>query len=266
MLLLAVIGIAAGRAPAAESDQKTADGAAVDAIRAPAIAAAADLRFAMDELLDAYRKAGGGELRLSFGSSGNFARQIAAGAPFEMFLSADEDFVLRLADAGLTRDRGTLYAIGRLVLFAPAGSALEPDEGLDGLGAFLEANPAAKLAIANPEHAPYGRAAEQALRTRGLWDAVQPHLVLGENVAQAAQFAVSGGAAGGIFAHSLTFAPEFGGRGRFALIPAELHQPLRQRMVLLKTAGAGAERFYRFLQQAEARAILQRFGFESIGP
>jgi molybdate transport system substrate-binding protein len=117
------------------------------------------------------------------------------------------------------------------------------------------------FAIANPEHAPYGRAAEQALRTQGLWEAIQPKLVLGENVSQAAQFATTGSAQGGILAYSLALSPTVGGLGSYVLIPAEWHEPLRQRMVLMKGAGEAAQAFYRYLQAPAARMIFRKYGF-----
>jgi molybdate transport system substrate-binding protein len=227
----------------------------------PTVAAAADLRFALEEVAARFRSDTGREVRLSFGSSGNFARQIEQGAPFELFLSADEGYVYRLADAGKTEDGGTLYAIGRVVLFAPAGSPLEPDVHLDGLRAALAGGRVRRFAIANPEHAPYGRAAREALVHAGLWDAVQPHLVLGENAAQAAQFATSGSAEGGIIPLSLANAPALRDRGRAVLIPAQWHAPLRQRVALLKGAGETARAFYAYLQRPAAREVLRRFGF-----
>jgi molybdate transport system substrate-binding protein len=203
----------------------------------------------------------GDRVELIFGSSGNLTRQLIDGAPFELFLSADEAFVDKLADAGLTRDRGVLYAIGRLVIFAPRGSPLVVDERLDGLRALLSKGGVGRFAIANPEHAPYGRAAAAALRTQGLWERLQPALVLGENITQAAQFAKTGNAVGGILAYSLVVAPPFGEQGTYALLPESLHPPLRQRMVLLKRTSATAERFYEYLQQPAARDILRRYGF-----
>lgn len=229
--------------------------------RAPAIAAASDLSFVLTEMADRFAEEQGGRIELVFGSSGTLMRQIRDGAPFELFLSADESYVARLADAGMTRDRGVLYALGRIVLFAPDGSPLTPADGLAGLGRLVDQGKVARFAIANPEHAPYGRAAEAALRRHGLWAKLQPRLVLGENVSQAAQFATTGNAAGGILAYSLALAPALQGRGRFALIPEADHEPLRQRMVLLKRAGAVAARFYAWLQQPQARAIFQRYGF-----
>ena len=226
---------------------------------APLVAAASDLKFALEDIAAKFRADTGRDVTLVFGSTGNFTRQIEQGAPFQMFLSADEGYVRRLAGKKLTLDDGVLYAVGRIVLFAPHGSPVKPEAGLEGLRAALASSRALRLAIANPEHAPYGRAAMQALRHAGLRDEVRPRLVLGENVSQAAQFAVDAGA--GIFAYSLALAPEVSKQGRFALVPAEWHEPLNQRMVLLKGAGGTAEAFYAFLRTRPAREIFVRYGF-----
>lgn len=235
--------------------------AAPAAQRPPVIAAASDLNFALTEIAGQFARARGERVELVFGSSGALTRQIRDGAPFEVFLSADESFVEQLVAAGLTRDGGTLYAIGRIVLFAPAGSPLAPDEGLDGLARLMAGGRVTRFAIANPEHAPYGRAAEAALRKSGLWKDLQPRLVLGDNVSQAAQLATTGNAVGGIIAYSLALAPNVKGRGAFALIPEADHAPLRQRMVRLRRAGAIADRFYEYLQDAPARAVFEQYGF-----
>jgi len=227
----------------------------------PNIAAASDLQFALEEVATSFTRETGRSVNLTFGSSGNFLRQIQQGAPFQMFLSADEGFVQQLAQAGKTEDGGTLYAIGRIVLFAPTGSSLRVDTELADLRTALADGRIQRFAIANPEHAPYGRAAEEALRSRGLWDAVQPRLVLGENVSQAAQFATSGSSQGGIFAYSLALSQHVGDRGSYVLIPAEWHMPLRQSMVLLKGAGDTARAFYAYVQQPAARAIFRKYGF-----
>lgn len=227
----------------------------------PLIAGAADLQFALAEVAARFRATTGQEVRLSFGSSGNITRQIEQGAPVELFLSADEAFVFRLHEAGHTRDRGELYAVGRIVLFTPPGSPLRTAEGLDAIRAGLDAGQVRRFAIANPEHAPYGRAAVQALRATGLWDRLRPHLVLGENVSQAAQFAIAGGSQGGIVAYSLVLAPALRGRGTFHLLPDSLHEPLRQRMALTRRAGPVAEAFYAFMQADAAREIMRRYGF-----
>jgi molybdate transport system substrate-binding protein len=228
---------------------------------APAVAAASDLQFALTEVAAAFAAETGRAVRITYGSSGNLYRQIAQGAPFELFLSADESFVQALAAAGRTEDEGALYAIGRVVLFAPHGSTLRVDADLDDLRAALADGRVRRFAIANPEHAPYGRAAEQVLRTRGLWEALLPRLVVGENVSQAAQFATTGSAQGGIIAYSLALAPAVGARGTFALIPADWHDPLRQRMVLVRDAGETARALYDYLARPAARAVLIRYGF-----
>lgn len=227
----------------------------------PVVAAASDLQFALEEIAAKFRTDTGGDVRLNFGSSGNFTRQLQQGAPFEMFLSADEGFVYQLADAGKTVDRGVQYAEGRIVLFAPKGSALKVDAKLDDLRAALADGRIQRFSIANPEHAPYGRAAEQALKSQGLWETVQPKLVLGENVSQAAQFATSGSAQGGIFAYSLALSPTVNTLGSYVLVPAEWHAPLRQRMVLMKGAGEAAQAFYKFVQTPPARIIFRKYGF-----
>ncbi|MEX0853134.1 MAG: molybdate ABC transporter substrate-binding protein [Bauldia sp.] len=250
MILAVSLVLAAAFAPAA---------ALADDV--PTIAAAADLQFALTDMAAAFHAADGRAVKLTFGSSGNFFRQIREGAPFQIYLSADEQFVIDLAALGLTLDEGDLYAIGRIVLFVPDGSPLQPDGELNGLKTALAEGLVTKFAIANPEHAPYGRRAEEALRHAGLWAAIEGKLVLGENVAQAAQFATSGGAQGGIIAYSLALSPAVSSSGSYALIPDAWHQPLRQRMVLLKGAGDTARAFYAFLASQRARKIMRGYGF-----
>ena len=228
---------------------------------APLVAAASDLQFALSEAATTFTEETGREVKLTFGSSGNFARQIEQGAPFQVFLSADEQFVSGLTSKHLTVDDGVLYATGRLVIFAPHGSPLGIDGELAGLKQALDDGTIRRFAIANPEHAPYGARTEEALRHAGLWEAIKNKLVLGENVSQAAQFAMSGSAQGGIIAYSLVLTPDLQKRGSYALIPAGWHKPLRQRMVLLKGAGETARSFYDSIQGPSARAILRRYGF-----
>ena len=228
---------------------------------APLVAAAADLRFALDDIAAQFARGTGNTVRIVYGSSGNFRRQIAEGAPFEMFLSADEALVFALAKEGRTLDEGAPYATGRIVLVVPEGSALKLDPRLQDLAPAVADGRVRKFAIANPEHAPYGRAAQEALTAAGAWDAIVPHLVLGENVAQAAQFALSGSAQGGIVALSLAMAPGVLGSARYVPIPESMHRPLSQRMVLTKRAGATARAFYEYLQQPAARAVFKRYGF-----
>lgn len=244
-LLLAVFGLGA-----AGAEQKPA-----------LVAAAANLNFALAEIGRRFTEERGLKIEFVFGASGMLTRQITDGAPFELFLAADEEFPRQLAAAGLTRDAGVVYAIGRLVIFAPNGSPLTVDERLDGLATLAKGGRLTRLAIANPGVAPYGRAAEAVLRKRGLWDLVRPKLVLGDSIAQAAQFATTGNAAGGLIAHSLVLSPGFKDRGAFAVIPEGDHPPLRQRMVLMKRAGQGADEFYRYLQGEAARSIFVKHGY-----
>jgi molybdate transport system substrate-binding protein len=227
----------------------------------PVVAAAADLQFALTEVAQAFTKETKREAKLAFGSSGNFLRQIQQGAPFQMFLSADEQFVRNLAAKGLTEGDGALYAMGRIVIIVPHGSPLKVDGELADLKAALADGRLKKFAIANPEHAPYGRRAEEALRHIGVWREIKDRLVFGENVAQAAQFATSGAAQGGIIAYSLALSPNVSKLGTYALVPETWHQPLNQRMVLLKGAGETARSFYEFMRGPSARAIMRRYGF-----
>jgi molybdate transport system substrate-binding protein len=229
--------------------------------RAPRVAAASNLNFALPAVAEQFEREHRERVEVVFGASGTLTRQIQDGAPFELFLAADEEFTERLSAAGLTRDSGVVYAVGRLALFAPTGSPLEADGRLDGLAKLLKSGGVRRFAIANPDVAPYGRAAEAALRKRGLWDGLRPRLVLGDTIAQAAQFATTGNAVGGLIAYSLVVSPEFAGRGTYALVPEADHPPLRQRMVLLKRAGPAAQRFYEYMQGAAAKASLRKHGF-----
>jgi molybdate transport system substrate-binding protein len=249
LLAACVLAALLGAAPAARADE------------APVIAAAANLQFAIEEIAAAFSAQTGLRVRLSMGSSGNISRQIRQAAPYQMFLAADEDYVLALARDGFTRDEGVIYASGRIVIFTPHGSPLEPDPMLDDLQAALAAGRLGKFAIANPEHAPFGRRAREALQHKRIWPAIQPHLVYGENVSQAASFAASPNTHGGIIALSLALAPQVSARGRHALIPLQFHSPLNQRMVLLRDAGQVARKFYDHVQQDSARAILRAHGF-----
>jgi len=232
---------------------------------APVIAAASSLRFALEELAQAFARETGMRVRLSFGSSGNITRQVREGAPFEMVMSADEAFIAGLHRDGFTRDAGHVYAVGRLALVAPPGSPLVPDPRMAGLAGLLDRGGLARFAIANPEHAPFGMRAREALITRGIWTAIQPYLVLGENAGQAAQFALSGNTEGGLIPLSLVHVPGVARRGTHAAVPAGWHQPLRQRMALIAGAGAVARAFYAHLRSSRGREILARHGFDQPG-
>ena len=227
----------------------------------PVIAAASDLKFAITEIAAAFKTETGMKVQLTTGSTGNFARQIREGAPFQIFMAADESYILDLARDGFARNQGDLYALGRIVVMVPHGSPIKADDGLDDLAAGLADGRVTRFAIANPDHAPYGRRAMEALQHRGIWQTVQPALILGENVSQAAQFATSGDAQGGIIAYSLALSPAVSALGRYALIPEDWHAPLRQRMVLLNDAGPEAKAFYAYMQGETARKIMEAHGF-----
>lgn len=227
----------------------------------PTIAAAASLRDLLPALAERFAARSGIRPRLSFGASGNLRRQIAQGAPFDLFLSADERYVLELAREGHLEGEGTLYALGRLALLVTKGSPLRPDGSLEDLRAALSDGRLGRLAIANPQHAPYGLAARDILRTLDLWQAVQPKLVIGENVGQAAQFAATGSAQGGIVAYSLALSPRLEACCLHTPLSPELHAPIRQRGALVKGAGKEARRFFDFMLGQEGRALIARHGF-----
>lgn len=235
--------------------------ASATAVPVATVAAASDLKFALQAIAADFERKSGHRLRLVFGSSGQFFTQIRQGAPFHLFMSADEDFVFRLADEGRMQDRGQVYGVGRIGLFVPHGSALKPDGQLKDLAAALADGRLQRLAIAHPAHAPYGARAREALTHAGLWPAIEPRLVIGENISQAAQFASTGAAQGGIIALSLVMAPALAALGRFELIPEGFHKPLVQRMVLLKGAPPAAVAFHAYLSQPKAQEVMARFGF-----
>lgn len=229
------------------------------------IAAASDLKFVLARMVEPFERQTGVKVELNFGSSGNFARQILQGLPADIFMSADEDWAFKVADAGLShggpKDRGVVYAQGRLALIVPTASPISLDVELSDLQARWPG--VRKFAIANPEHAPYGRAAQQVLQKLGLWATVQPRLVLGENIAQATQFVATGAAQAGITARSLAVAPEVGALTRHLALPAQLHATLRQRMLLVKGASATGQALYSYLQSTQASNLLKINGFDA---
>lgn len=245
----------------------TASGPALagTADRVPIIAAAASVRFALEDLADTFYRDSGQRVRLSLGSSGNLARQIREGAPYDLFLAADPRYVEDLARQGFTRGDGKDYLLGRLAIIVPRNSPLAADGSLEDLRTALVDGRVKRFAIANPEHAPYGMRAEQALRHAGVWDAIRDRLVLGENVGQAAQFAVSGNAEGGIIGFALAHAPAVAERGTAALIPRAWHDPLHHRAVLLKPADPVAQQFFDYLSSPAARDVFRRHGFDLPG-
>ncbi|MCA3380115.1 MAG: molybdate ABC transporter substrate-binding protein [Roseomonas sp.] len=238
-------------------------GGQVAARPAPLIAAAASLQPALEEAAALIMAETGIAPRFAYGASGNLARQIAQGAPFEMLIAADEISIQKLTEAGHTRDAGHVFALGRLALFAPRGSALDPATGLEALRPLLAAGRVQRFAIANPEIAPYGRAAEEALRRLDLWEALRPHLVFGTSIAQAAQFATTEGATGGLVAHSLALSPALTARGSFSLVPSALHVPLRHSFAVTKRGSDAALRVQAWLLSPGAMAVFARHGLQA---
>lgn len=231
------------------------------AAKAPAIAAASNVKFALDEIVKDFTSTTGLSVRVSYGSSGNFVAQIQHGAPFEMLLSADEFYVQQLHKAGKTDSDGTIYAIGKLALVAPKNSSLSLDADLKGLQQQLSEDKISRFVIANPAHAPYGERAKSLLQTKGLWEQLESKIIMGENVSQAAQFALSGSAQGGIVALSLASSPQFRKMGNYIEIPQSLYEPINQRMVMTPKAGATTKQFYQYMQTTAAKDVLAKFGF-----
>ncbi len=228
----------------------------------PAIAAAASLRYALDEAAAAFTRETGRPLRLTYGASGNLVQQIRNGAPYQLFLSADEAHVQKLALEGRIEGEGTAYAVGRLAIIASADSPLTVDPHLKGLSRALQNGSLKKLAIANPETAPYGARSREALMHIGLWDLAKPRIVTAENIGQAFQFAATGGADGGFVSLSLVKSPGFS--GRYALIPESWHKPIVQKMALVKGAGPTARAFQRWLLGPRGQEILTRYGYSPV--
>lgn len=225
-----------------------------------AVAAASDLSFAFKEAAGQFERQTGTRVKVTLGSSGNLFSQIQNGAPFDAYFSADIRYPQKLEESGQAVP-GSLYryAVGRLVLWVPNRAGLPPTQGLQTLldGAVR------KVAIANPKHAPYGRAAVAALQHAGIYEAVKDKLVLGENISQAAQFVESGAADAGLLALSLAVVPAMRQAGQYWEVPQEAHPPLEQGAVVLKngTNREGAQAFFSFLQRREGQELFRRYGF-----
>jgi molybdate transport system substrate-binding protein len=215
----------------------------------------------MVELAQQFADKNGTKVEVTYGSSGNFFSQMQNGAPFDVFFSADIEYPRKLAAAGIA-DSGTLYqyAIGRIVIWAPPDAKV--DVARDGWKALLDER-VQKIAIANPEHAPYGKAAVAAMQKAGIYEHVKAKLVYGENISQAAQFVQSGSAQAGILALSLAASPAMKD-GKCWVIPAEMHAPIEQAAIVLREARNRNDvaAFLEFVKSAAGREILTRFGFQ----
>lgn len=229
------------------------------------VAAAADLQFAMNDLANGYEKQSGVKILVTYGSSGNLRAQIENGAPFDLFFSADSAYPRQLVSKGLADPQSLyVYAYGRLVLWAPAGAKLGLAE--KGLSVLKESR-VKRIAIANPEHAPYGKAALAALQKAGLYDEAKSKLVYGENISQATQFVESGNADVGILALSVTFADSMKA-GECWEVPVDFYPPLEQGAVLINASPnkETARRFLEFLKSPAAREMFARYGFSTAAP
>ena len=233
--------------------------------RSVRVAAASDLQSAMPEIAKAFADKTGTKVEVSYGSSGNFFAQIQNGAPFDVFFSADEEFPLKLIQSNRAEPRSAVvYGVGGLVLWLPANSKCNPEA--EKWNCLLRPE-ISKIAIANPAHAPYGRAAVAALQAAHLYDRVYAKFVLGENISQAAQFAQSGSAQAGILAYSQMSLPAMRDGKRW-VIPRESYPAIRQTVVVLKAATnkVVAEEFVEFVTQGPGRKILEQFGFQPPPP
>jgi molybdate transport system substrate-binding protein len=224
------------------------------------VAAAADLQFAMQEVGARFQQESGKAVKLIYGSSGNFAQQLQNGAPFDMFFSANLDYPRQLEGAGLT-EPGTFYqyAIGKIVVWVPSASKLDVSSGLK---ALLDPS-IKKIAIANPEHAPYGKAAVAAMQKENIYEQVKNKFVLGENISQTASFVASGSADVGVVALSLALSPNMKDKGRYAEVPAGDYPAIEQACVIMRSTKNKdiAQQFLKFVQSLPIRDLLQKYGF-----
>ncbi len=221
------------------------------------IATAANMRFAMEEILAEYKKDNPGvDIEVIFGSSGNFYAQIVNGAPFDIFFSADLFYPQKLNQEGYTLGDMSVYAIGRLVLWS---SSVDVSSGVQVLNDY----PRARVALANPELAPYGQRAAEALKYYGMYDKVKSQFILAENISQAAQFCLSGNAQFGFIALSLALSPTMRSVGNYYIVNDDVHGSLEQAYVFLKRAkdNSFAQAFAKYVSSPQAIEIFERYGY-----
>lgn len=228
---------------------------------APAVAVASNMTHVMADITARYHGVSGKNVKLTYGSSGNFTRQIEQGAPYTVFVSAAGKYVDILADKGLLLEPAVPYARGQIGLFIPNNSPLYKAADLHAVFNSLYYGEYRRIAIANPEHAPYGLAAEQALQSGGLWAIDKKRLLVAADAAQVAQYVLSGGVDVGIIPASFAHLPIVTTNGRFIPIPADWHAPIQQYLALIRGAGDDSRDFYRFLLGREARSILEQSGY-----
>jgi molybdate transport system substrate-binding protein len=225
------------------------------------VAAAADLQFAMQDVAARFQKETGKTVRLIYGSSGNFFQQIQNGAPFDLFFSANLDYPKKLEAAGLTQPGSYYqYAKGKIVIWVPAESKLDLSSGMQ----ILLDPSVKKIAIANPQHAPYGQAAVAAMQKENVYDRAKARFVLGENISQTASFVTSGSADVGIVALSLALSPNMKDKGRYVEIPRDDYPPIEQACVILNSSKnkETAQQFVAFIKTAAIADVLRSYGFD----
>lgn len=225
------------------------------------VAVAADLQFAMPDIAAGFQKQTGKQVKVIYGSSGNFFQQIQNGAPFDMFFSANLDYPKQLESSGLTTPGSFYqYAKGKIVLWVPNDSRINISSGLNSL-----LNPAVKkIAVANPQHAPYGQAAVAAMQAQGIYDKVKDKIVTGENISQTASYVVTSAADAGLIALSLALSPTMKDKGRYIEIPAAEYPPINQACVILSSSKEKetANQFLSYLKTNAVAETLQRYGFD----
>ncbi len=223
------------------------------------VAVAANMKEAFTEINAAFKASGKPDLRIVYGSSGNFTTQILNGAPYKLLISADEHFPLDLYRQGKTLDAGAVYAIGKLALLASNASGIKlKNEKTELVSVLAKAN---KVAIAKPELAPYGRAAVEYLKAAGLWDLVKDKLVFGDNISAATMFVATGAADIGFTALSLAQSPQISKETNYILLGDKSYEPITQRMVVIKGAPQEAIDLYQFMQSQKAKDILVKYGY-----
>ena len=225
------------------------------------VAVAANMKDAFAEINTAYKAAGNSDIRIVYGSSGNFTTQIMNGAPFNLFISADEHFPIELSKKGKTIDEGVVYAIGKLAIISKNSAKMSlANDKTELMRAINKAN---KIAIAKPELAPYGKAAIEYLKAEGLWDIAKDKLIYGDNIGIATMYVVTGAADLGFTALSLAKSVEVAKETHFILVNSKLYAPIKQRMVLIKDAPQEAITLYQFMQRPAAKSILQKYGYST---
>ena len=227
----------------------------------PVVAVAANFSPVLEEIVNQFTISSGHKVRISTGASGNLFRQIEQGAPFELFLSANETYIEQLHENGLSPDAGRLYATGKLVLFIPYTSRLDKMQNVQDILRKLISDKSYRIAIANPELAPYGLAAKQVLSRFATYHMLSDHIILGENVGQTAQFALTGSVDAAFLPYSLAISKHIQSAGYFEHLPTDWYRPINQRMVLLNNAGESVRQLYDYLVSNNAQQIILKYGF-----